>query len=255
MSLEGPDGTKVDISDSDTGETFIPTGKSGVDGNLSEAEKKKAEARASAPQVKLSIKDTDTLTVTVNVTNTSAREGKQAVQLYVSKPETMIIRPVRELRAFAKVDLKPFETKTVTFKLDKNAFAYWNTEIHDWYVEPGEYVIEIGDSSRDIRKSASVTVKPVKKLPRHFSADTTFGDLMRDEDARKIREPYNAMRLQAAGTAQEDASDNPDSVDNNKEMMMKMMEYMPLRQVVSFMPDPKMVAMAQQIINEVEKLK
>lgn len=255
MSLEGPDGTKVDISDSDTGETFIPTGKSGVDGNLSEAEKKKAEARASAPQVKLSIKDTDTLTVTVNVTNTSAREGKQAVQLYVSKPETMIIRPVRELRAFAKVDLKPFETKTVTFKLDKNAFAYWNTEIHDWYVEPGEYVIEIGDSSRDIRKSASVTVKPVKKLPRHFSADTTFGDLMRDEDARKILEPYNAMRLQAAGTAQEDASDNPDSVDNNKEMMMKMMEYMPLRQVVSFMPDPKMVAMAQQIINEVEKLK
>lgn len=80
--------------------------------------------------MKLSIKDTDTLTVTVNVTNTSAREGKQAVQLYVSKPETMIIRPVRELRAFAKVDLKPFETKTVTFKLDKNAFAYWNTEIH-----------------------------------------------------------------------------------------------------------------------------
>ncbi len=78
---------------------------------------------------------------------------------------------------------------------------------------------------------------------------------MRDEDARKILEPYNAMRLQAAGTAQEDASDNPDSVDNNKEMMMKMMEYMPLRQVVSFMPDPKMVAMAQQIINEVEKLK
>src|SRR5699024_10481659 len=96
------------------------------------------------------IQDTDTVTIRVDVTNTGDRAGKEVVQLYVSAPDSKVIRPVRELRGFDKIELAPGETKMVSFTLDKRAFAYWNTDIHDWYVESGKYLIQIGSSSRDI---------------------------------------------------------------------------------------------------------
>ncbi len=89
-----------------------------------------------------SMKDTDTLTVSVDVTNTGSVAGKEAVQIYVQAPENeILIRPVKELRAFGKVSLEPGETKTLTFTLDKRAFAYWNTTLHDWHVLSGTYTI------------------------------------------------------------------------------------------------------------------
>ena len=86
---------------------------------------------------KESMKDTDTLTVTVDVTNTGSMAGKEVVQLYVADKESTVIRPVKELRDFAKVELAPGETKTVSFTLDKRAFAYYSVRIHDWHVETG----------------------------------------------------------------------------------------------------------------------
>ena len=69
------------------------------------------------------IKDTETLTVTVDVTNTGKKAGKEVVQLYVADKESTVIRPVKELRNFAKIELAPGETKNVAFTLDKRAFA------------------------------------------------------------------------------------------------------------------------------------
>ena len=122
------------------------------------------------------IKDTDTLTVSVDVTNTGSMAGKEVVQLYVSDVESTVIRPVKELKGFDKVDLQPGETKTVTFTLGKRAFAYWNTQIHDWHVESGEFRILVGKSSRDIQLEETVTVESTVKLPVHFTLDSTFGD-------------------------------------------------------------------------------
>ena len=96
------------------------------------------------------IKDTDTLTVTAAVKNTGNRAGKTVVQLYVGDVESTPIRPVRELKGFAKVALQPGESKEVAFTLDKRAFAYWNQQIHDWHVETGAFTIEVGASSRDL---------------------------------------------------------------------------------------------------------
>lgn len=85
----------------------------------------------------------DELSVSVDVKNVGNRAGKEVVQLYVAPKKVEIIRPTRELKEFAKVRLEPQETKTVTFKLSKRAFAYWDTDLHGWNIEEGEAEIQI----------------------------------------------------------------------------------------------------------------
>jgi uracil phosphoribosyltransferase len=92
----------------------------------------------------------DTVTATVTVKNTGDRAGKAVAQLYVAAPEADLIRPDRELKGFAKVELQPGEAKDVSFTLDKRSFAYWNAEIHDWFVVSGDYAVQVGASSRDL---------------------------------------------------------------------------------------------------------
>lgn len=81
------------------------------------------------------------------------------MQLYVAPPESVLFKPVRELRAYEKVFLKPGESRQVRFDLDRRAFAYYNVNVSDWFVESGEYRIEIGASSRDLRLSAPVLIQ------------------------------------------------------------------------------------------------
>lgn len=176
------------------------------------------------------IKDTDTLTVSVDVTNTGSMAGKEVVQLYVSDVESTVIRPVKELKGFDKVNLQPGETKTVTFTLGKRAFAYWNTQVHDWHVESGEFRILVGKSSREIQLEETVTVESTVKLPVHFTLDSTFGDLMQDKKAREILEPV--MKLDMVGGQEEDSDVAASAISS--EMMEAMMKYMPLRGVLSF---------------------
>lgn len=103
-------------------------------------------------------KEGDPLTVYVDVTNISDVDGKEVVQLYVAPPKSKIYKPVRQLAAFKKVFIQRGETRTVEFKLDRRAFAYYNVQIGDWHVESGTYKIEIGASSRDIRASREINV-------------------------------------------------------------------------------------------------
>lgn len=111
------------------------------------------------------MKDTDVMTVSVDVTNTGNMAGKEVVQLYVADKESTVIRPLKELRGFEKVELAPGETKTVTFTLDKRAFAYYSVKLQDWHVETGAFDIMIGRSSRDIVLTKEVTVESTVKIP------------------------------------------------------------------------------------------
>lgn len=96
----------------------------------------------------------------VTVANTGSREGSQVVQLYVApNHESPAVRPSHELKAFAKVSLKPGESREVTFDLDDRAFAYWSERYEDWHVEAGEYVIEFATSSRDVADAVAVTLE------------------------------------------------------------------------------------------------
>ena len=107
---------------------------------------------------KKKIHDSETLTVSYKIKNIGNVSGAEISQLYVSDTESTIFRPVKELKGFDKVFLNPGEEKEITIELDKRAFAYYNTNIHDWHVESGEFEILIGASSRDIKLKTTVTV-------------------------------------------------------------------------------------------------
>jgi beta-glucosidase len=99
-----------------------------------------------------------TVSVSFDVTNTGAVAGAEVAQLYVSDPSSTVKRPERELKGFEKVRLAPGETKHVTINLDARAFSYWDTTAHKWTIDPGKFVIRVGDSSENTPLSADVTL-------------------------------------------------------------------------------------------------
>ena len=96
--------------------------------------------------------------VTLTVTNTGDRAGAEIVQLYVAKPDAKIFRPAQELKGFAKVPLRPGESRTVVIPLDDKAFRYWNIQTDRWEIEGGQYELRVGASCADIRLTAAVEV-------------------------------------------------------------------------------------------------
>lgn len=179
---------------------------------------------------KKTMQDTDTLTVTVDVTNTGSMAGKEVVQLYVRDVESSAVRPIRELKEFTKVALEPGETKTVSFALSKRAFAYYEPKIHDWYVEPGEFAIEIARSSRDIVLSKDITVEGEKLLPDHYDENSLLGDMLRDDRVRHIASELISHGFMDFGNAEDGSASEAISED----MMAAMFEFTPLRAGLSF---------------------
>lgn len=178
------------------------------------------------------IRDTESLTVSVDITNTGSISGKEIVQLYVSAPDSKVIRPIKELRDFAKIELAPGETKTVSFILGKRAFSYWETKIHSWYAETGSYEILIGASSRDIRQTARVSVTASRQLPVHYTPDTCLDDLMGNPKAMEILMPLQHTINAGVSNDAEEGSVSTEAI--TKEMQLAMMRYTPLRSIVSF---------------------
>lgn len=181
------------------------------------------------------LRDTDTLTVSVDVTNVGGRAGKEVVQLYVADRESSVFRPVRELKGFEKIALEPGETKTVTFRLGKRAFAYWNVRLHDWYVETGVFGIEIGRSSREIVLSHEVTVEGTVEEKQIYDVNTIYMDLQKNPKAVKLLGPLlkGAMGQMTGGTAEEARSETASEAITD-EMNQAMALYMPMRSMASF---------------------
>ena len=100
----------------------------------------------------------DGLTVECDIENTGAVAGYEIAQLYIGADTHSVYRPRRELRGFVKVWLEPGQTHTVVFELGRRGFAYWDKDVHDWTVEAGDYRIEIGASSADLRLSCGLKV-------------------------------------------------------------------------------------------------
>ena len=181
--------------------------------------------------------DQEMLQVSVNVKNTGKRSGKTVVQLYVGAPENEVIRPVRELRGFEKIFLEAGEEKTVTFTLDERAFAYWNTTIHDWYVEDGTYNVMIGENADKMCLSEEIIVHGTREIPKTYSLNTCLGELMRDPKAQAVMGPFmQGMSQNQAAVEMAEAQENDESGAVNQEMMAAMMDGMPLRQLLSFVP-------------------
>ena len=96
--------------------------------------------------------------VTLNVTNTGRVKAAEVVQLYAEPPQGAVDRAPRELRAFARVELAPHETKSVTMSFANRDLARWDVEKHDWTIDRGVYRLRIGTSSRDLPQTVSVKV-------------------------------------------------------------------------------------------------
>ncbi len=200
-----------------------------------------------------SIRDTDTVDVTVTVRNTGSRAGKTVVQVYVGDTEGYInaVRPVRELKAFRKVALEPGESKEVTMTLCKRAFATWRTEIHDWWVESGEFCIEVGDSSANLPLKASLQVESTVELPRHFTTDSIFMDILQDTKAKTVMKPFIDQLMSVFGPDPAGAASEAAQEAVTADMGAAMLNYMPLRGVLSFgggkVSDEVMAEMLRQI--------
>ena len=93
------------------------------------------------------------------VTNTGSRPGAEVAQVYVGDQHSSVARPKKELKGFAKVSLAPGETRQVTVKLDRRAFAYYDVKSHDWQVDPGDFDVYVARSAAQIELTGKVAVK------------------------------------------------------------------------------------------------
>ena len=180
---------------------------------------------------KLHIKDTEQLQVSLKVKNTGMVSGKDIVQLYIQDKEAFVSRPLKELKGFVKVSLAPGEEKTVTFTLDKRSFAYYSTELNDWYAESGTFVVLIGKSSREIILSASVEMESSVTLPFVVDDRTTYADVI-----DQMEDPTELMNMILGSFGNTSAGEDSAAEDTTGEsrMLIEMIKGLPLHSIRSF---------------------
>jgi beta-glucosidase len=202
---------------------------------------------------KSTMKDDETVTVSLDVTNTGNVKGKEVVQIYVEAPDCQVIRPVRELREFAKIELEPGETKTVAFTLGKRAFSYYHVELKDWFVQTGAYLIHAASSSRDLRQMIRVNVESTGIEPVVYHLNSTIGDILSDPDVAEIIKPLidRYKKGSALGNSDGDAAKSAIT----QQMDDAMFRYMPLRQILSFGPDVSSLKELQELVDRINEKK
>mgnify|MGYP002621633546 FL=1 len=98
--------------------------------------------------------------VTVNIRNTGNREGAEVIQLYVGKEDfSPVLRPIKELKAFQKVTLKPGEQQSVKLTFNTDALRYFDVSNRQWTSDPGKYKLSVGTSAEDIRLTDTIEIK------------------------------------------------------------------------------------------------
>ena len=155
--------------------------------------------------------DGESVDLKFTITNTGSVPAAEVVQCYVHDVESMVYRPEQELKAFSKVWLNPHEHEVVEFKLQKNAFSFYDVGHKKWIMEPGAFEIRIAASSRDIRLQTEIIVSkgeeasanaqlafpPVENLSCSISDDRFCRMLQTDElpQARKRVRPFSRLSL------------------------------------------------------------
>ncbi len=189
-------------------------------------------------------KDVDGLTVTVDVTNTGKLAGKEIVQVYVLDQKSGLIRPQKELKGFAKVDLQPGETKTVSIPLDFRAFAFYHPEYKQWITESGDFDILIAASAADIRHTLTVTLQSTLSLPCILDKESTIREWSVDPRGSVVISPL----LQKMGEMSRQAFGDDGGSEGIGMNVMDMFMDMPLLSVLLFqqsmlpMPADEMVS-------------
>ena len=97
------------------------------------------------------IKSDDVIEIKCTVKNVGSVTGKEIVQLYIGDEKCSVLRPLKELKDFCKITLKPGESKDVLFSIDKEDLMFFDDKQHEWQAEPGKFKAYIGSSSKDIK--------------------------------------------------------------------------------------------------------
>ncbi len=196
-------------------------------------------------------RDADGVDVSVEVTNTGKVAGKEIVQVYVSDRKSGLVRPPKELKGFAKVDLQPGEKKTVTVHLDFRTFAFYHPGYRQWITEDGEHEILIGASAADIRCRLTVTLKSTVELPCRLDKESTIREWLDDPRGKVVVAPLYAQiraRWQKIFSPPEKKNDSPGWDESTTIMDM------PLVSVLEFQkasPDKPAEELVEDLLNQV----
>lgn len=194
----------------------------------------------------------DELLVSCRITNTGNIAGKEIVQVYVHDVESTVFKPVKELKGFEKVDLQPGESKTVSFSLNRRAFAHFEPTSNDWLVETGMFEILVGSSCADIHLSAFVEVtgdETVTSTPVELSAyfEAAKAGEIRQETFEKLlgrKAPKNVPAKKGQYTLNTPIGEMQDSfigrqlfkmVEKNMKSMLQGMEDTPMELLMTAM--------------------
>lgn len=202
-------------------------------------------------------KDVDGLTVTVDVTNTGKLAGKETIQVYVHDSKSDLIRPMKELKGFAKVNLQPGETKSASIQLDLRSFAYYHPDYKQWITEDGDFDLLIGSSSADIRAHLTVTLESTLNLPCILDAESTLREWLADPRGKAMFSPHHekleteARKMFGEGGEDRYASEGAMGMD-----IMEMFNDMPLVSVLMFQknswsthPEDMVAGLLEQVRN------
>ncbi|MGV0813855.1 glycoside hydrolase family 3 C-terminal domain-containing protein [Mycolicibacterium boenickei] len=162
------------------------------------------------------------VSVRLTVTNTGSRSGREVAQVYAGLPGSQLSRPPRWLAGFAAVTVEPGQSCVVDIPIGRTDLAYWNSDAGRWVVEPGDYVVSVGASSRDLRLTATVTLagdEPTRPLTR----ESTLGEILADPAAAQTI-------LATLGSASPfGAVDSALGID-----MLRMLESVPIGRMAAF---------------------
>ncbi len=174
---------------------------------------------------KNSMTDADNLKVELKVKNTGKVAGKEIVQLYVRDENAPVVRPEKELKSFAKVDLKPGEEKTVSFNLSKRDFAYYDTNLKDWSVNPGKFEILAGSSSRNLPLKQTVEISRSSVAVKYLNRNSMIKEF-RDNPNCKDAYAQLLMSFGFNSSAPQPASQTPEEEAAQKKAQMSFLVFL-----------------------------
>lgn len=160
----------------------------------------------------------DGLTVRLVVANVGPRPGREVAQVYASKPDSGVSRAPRWLAGFGSLTLDTGERCTIEIAVGRDTLAFWDVTRGQWVVEPGEYTISVGASSRDLRLHATVTVDG-DSPGTMFTRESTLGEILADPAAAPLL-------FETLGAAAENAPAMGTDV-------LRMLESVPIERMVS----------------------
>ncbi len=179
------------------------------------------------------------LEVTLTITNTGTRDGREVAQVYVGVPGSAAVRPVRELKGFASVEVAAGASREVTIVIPPEDLAYFDSASAVWTVESGDYTVTVGASSRDLRASVVVPVTGEAGLAE-LKIDSTLGEWLKHPIGGQI---LGAAFAQGAGPEMGAMLADP--------TLLRMAESMPLNRVASFPGSPITSEQLEQLVSAV----